>query len=184
MKTINLLPKTKQQELRWEGVLHSLTVVIWISVASFAVVMLVQYATKLFLDYQTKSVQNQIAQLNQQVSKQDNATLKLKIKNINNVISDYLSLAAAAPKWSQVLKAFAKLPPQGIYINSFAVSVPTKAVLISGFAPTREKVIELYNNILQDSQDFYNIDYPLENVAQPTNITFHFTFYVRDNLLQ
>ena len=56
--------------------------------------------------------------------------------------------------------------------------------MISGYSPTRELVISLYNSILQDDQDFKNIDYPLENVAKAIDINFHFTFSIQDSLLK
>ena len=76
------------------------------------------------------------------------------------------------------------MPPQGVKINSFNIDPVGKSVTINGISPTRDLVIELYNNILNDSNDFYNINYPLENVVLPVNVDFHFTFFIQDKLLQ
>jgi hypothetical protein len=57
-------------------------------------------------------------------------------------------------------------------------------VSITGFSPTRELVIQLYNNILQDNKDFYNVNYPFENLGKPTNVNFHFNFYLQSKLLK
>lgn len=182
MKTINLLPKIRQQELRYEIILRSLWVFISLSLASFVLVFLVQFGTKFYLQIEAGVIKGRVAQLRTQVNKQQNADIKARIQTLNNLASDYKNLADNSPKWSKVIKAFAPLPPAGIRVSSFTIDTQKKTVNITGLAPTRELVILLYNNILKDTANFSNIDYPLENVAQPTNINFHFTFKINDKL--
>ena len=184
MKTINLLPKTRQQELKLEALLGSLKAAIWLSVAGFLAVILAQVAVQLYLQSEEHYITASVEQLQAQDRKQENAQLKKQITHINNIIDDYKTLSFEQPKWSKVIKAFSGLPPDGVVISSFTVNFDKKSVYITGTAPTRDLVIQLYNNILSDNKDFYNIDYPLENVAQPKNINFHFQFYIQDSLLK
>jgi len=184
MKTINLLPKSRQEELRYEILLHSLWFVIILSLLSFAMVFLAQFGAKFYLQYQAVAIKDQISQLQIQVNQQQNADIKTKIQSINGLISDYNNLANNSPKLSRVIKAFAPLPPAGVKINSFAVDPTAKTISITGTSPTRDLVIKLYNNILLDTKDFSNIDYPLENVVEPTNVNFHFTFNIQDGLMK
>ncbi len=184
MKNINLLPKLKQQDFHYEIILSGLWTVVILSLLSFALVILAQIGTKLYLQAQTTGIKNQISELQGQVNKQQNTDVKTKVKDVNNIINDYVNLEKTSPKWSKVVKAFVALPPAGIKINSFSVDAAAKAVNITGISPTRELVIALYNNILSDSKDFYKVDYPLENILDSKNVNFHFTFYVRDTLMQ
>lgn len=167
-----------------ETILHGIMGLIWLSLATFVLVFAVQTGTKFYLGFEMSSLQNQIETLQQQVNKQTNAELKLRIKGINDIVNDYNSLSASGPKWSKLLKAFAPIPPAGVNISSFVVNSPGNIVTITGFAPTRDLVIELYNNLQQDTEHFSNVDYPLENVSRPADIQFHFTFSVKDNLLK
>ena len=64
-----------------------------------------------------------------------------------------------------------------------AIDPVKKSISINGFSPTRELVIELYNIIRNDTKDFKNINYPLENVALPKDNNFHFVFFIQDKLL-
>lgn len=184
MRAINLLPKSKQSELHYESLAHNMLAVILISVISFMLVLFAQFSVKVYLNQELSSTQSQIEILRQQVSKQDEASTRQEIQKYNNMIADYKNLADKVPKWSNVIKAFAKIPPDGIRINSFSVNVANRQVNISGISPTRELVIQLYNNILADNTEFSNIDYPLENVSHPTDISFHFSFLVNPNLLK
>jgi len=183
MKTINLLPKIRQQELYYDGILQNILMVIILSACSFGLVFVLQFGAKFYLQNQLASTKNSIEQLKNQVNKEDNAVLKQQITQINNTVLDYKNLAAAAPQWSRLIKAFAPLPPSNVQINSFVVD-SSKTVTINGFSPSREGVIQLYNNILKDSEHFSNIDYPFENVAHATDVSFHFTFNIQPGLLQ
>lgn len=184
MRIINLLPKEKQQELKYQSIASGMVKVWWVSIATFLVVVCAQFATQMYLEHQASQLAGSIEQFQDQVNKQDNAAIKIKITAINNSIGDAKMLRDEAPKWSKVLKAFSELPPPEVHITSFMVDLKNKSISISGRAPTREVVIELYNNILVDTAHFSGIDYPLENVAKPTNNNFHFTFSVLDEVLK
>jgi len=184
MRVINLLPPARQKLLEQEVVFGALLRFMGYSMLGFVLVIGAQFGVKLYLQNQAASIGDNIARLQSQVKKQENATTKEDIANINNYIADYKDLSQGIPKWSKVLKAFALLPPPGVVINSFSPDFDTKTITITGTALTRDAVIQLYNNILADSKEFTGIDYPLENVAAPKNNFFHFTFTVNDSLLK
>ncbi len=184
MKIINLLPKTRQYELKYEAIYHSLVSLFSISLLSFVIVFTLQFATKLYLKFQAEQLAGNINRLTEEVNKQDNTSLKQKITVVNNVITDYKNISDQNPRWSNLIKVFVPLVPDGVRVDSLTVNVKNKTVQISGFAPTREVVIAMYNNILADSDNFTNIDYPLENVARPKDINFHFMFTVKDEVLK
>lgn len=184
MRIVNLLPKKRQQELRYESMYRSLLTLFIFSLVSFAVVFMIQVGVKFYLSYQAGSIKNQISILQVLVAKQQDSDVKVQIKDINSFISQYNELAATSPKWSNVIKAFAVLPPKGVKINSFVVNSTNNTVTINGQSPTRELVIELYNKIKNDEKNFFDIDYPLENVAKPTNVSFHFTFHFKPELIK
>ena len=184
MKYINLLPKPKQQELRFESIFHSVLILIEISAVICALIFAGQLLTKVYLRYTTSALAGEIELIKKATNKEEYTQLKSKIKIINNQIVDYNALANANPKFSKVLRAFSEDVPDEVKINSFMASTEKKKIDISGFSPSREAVIILYNNINQDTQNFYNIDYPLENVSKPADVAFHFTFYIKDELLK
>ena len=184
MRIINLLPKIKQQELRYRGMFFSLMRFIVLAGVSFAIVIMLQLLGRFYLQYQLRHIQSGIEQLKTVSNKQENALLKARIKLINSQIGDFNTITLSTPTWSKVLRSFAELVPEQVAIQSFTADAVKKQVLISGFAPSREQVIALYNNIAADREHFSNIDYPLENVTKPTDVSFHFSFTVVDSLLK
>ena len=184
MKVINLLPKIRKQELAYIAMLRGFWVIVLLSLASFALVFLAQIGARLYLGLKADALQRQILVLQEQVNKKENAEIKAKIKAANDLVSDFKNLSDSAPKWSKVIKAFVSVPPEGVKINSFAIDPAKKSITISGLSPTRDLAIELHDRIQADSKDFYGIDYPFEIVAKATDISFSFTFNIKDELLK
>jgi translation elongation factor EF-4 len=60
----------------------------------------------------------------------------------------------------------------------------TKKLEVRGFSPTRELVLEFYYNIKDDTDNFASINYPLENVSRPTDVSFLFTIELKESLLK
>lgn len=183
MKIINLLPKIRQKELMYERLFSKSLKLVWLAVAGTFLVVGLQIGVKIYLQRQMADVQKEIESLKSQVSKSENDEIRQTIKKVNGYITDYKTLSTS-PKWSKVLDAFSKLPPPEVGIGSMQLDLAKRTVRIQGFAPTRESVIELYERIKADSENFENIDYPLENVAKPTDNSFHFTFTIKESLIQ
>ncbi len=183
MRIINLLPKEKQSELHYEEIFHSVSVAAALAGIILLLGLIGQLAVRVYLGQQIKSVQAKIEQTKRLTNKTENNELKLKIKLDNAEMTDFKNLAETTPAWSKVLLAFSAQVPDGIHINLLTADAATKRVTVNGQSPTRDAVIQLYNNIVQDSGNFRDIDYPLENVAKPTDVAFHYTFYIKDDLL-
>lgn len=179
-----MLPKSRQEELRYDAMLRGLWVVCALTLASFILVFVAQFGLRFYLKFEAGSIKSEIKELQVQVGKQQNSEVKNKIKELNNLIGDYNNLSQASPKWSKLVKAVVPLIPENVRLNSLNIDPAAKIISISGVSPTREQVIELYNNVLKDKTEFYNINYPLENVAKPKNVSFHFNFYYQDIVIK
>ena len=183
MKIVNLLPKYKQRELRFENYFHSVFVAGIVGIISLLLVVVIQFGINAYLQRQTTQLTTQIEQAKKLSNKQENAQLKTLVQDVNNKLKDYGDLVAASPAWSEALRAFAAQVPPGVKITLFSADTAKDQVDITGYAPARDQVIQLYNNIVADKDHFYDINYPLENVARPVNVDFHFTFFVQDKVL-
>lgn len=184
MKIINLLPKPHQEELKYRATFRSLLLFSGLCIISYVLVFAGQFGVRIYLDHVQRDVQQQTNEVKDFANKQENTDLKNRIRLINNQISDYTNTAGASPKWSNVLLAFTKVVPDGVAIQSLTVDYRKRLISIRGFARTREAVITVYNNILADTEHFQGIDYPLENVTKPTDVSFSFTFTVKEGVLK
>lgn len=183
MKRINLLPQHKQSDLYYEDLYHSVTTLVVLSIVILLLGVVAQVFVWIYLDRQEKVLTTEVVELQQQIDKSENAQVKQEIREINTLMTDFESLYLSTPQWSRVLKSFARLIPDGVLISSFVADSKTGEIEISGYSPTREQVIELYNNINGDKEHFKNINYPLENVAKPVDVQFNFSFFIQDGIL-
>jgi Tfp pilus assembly protein PilN len=184
MRIINLLPKPKQEELHYEALYHSLLTAAVFGVVTMVAVVLLDVGLGVYLQNQEKAVSVQIEQVKKQTDKDENAQIKTVVDGINQQLKDYEELSKISPMWSQALRAFSADVPDGVKITSFIGDTAKKQIDIQGFADTREQTIDLYNRVNQDKDHFKDIDYPLENVSKPKDVTFHFTFFVQDQTLK
>ncbi|HMQ01654.1 MAG TPA: hypothetical protein PKD79_01125 [Candidatus Doudnabacteria bacterium] len=183
MKRINLLPQPKQSEIFYEDIFRNVVTFVVLSVAILLLGILAQVGVWVYLEQKEARVIAEVSRIQQSIDESENAQLKQEVRQINVLMSDFENLSNTTPEWSKVLKAFTQLVPNGVRISEFNSDVATGIVDISGYAPTREAVIELYNNINGDKINFKDINYPLENVAQPTNIIFNFRFSIQEGIL-
>lgn len=183
MKRINLLPKPKQQELVYEQLFYGVIMAVSIAIAVLLIGVVVQLGVGAYLDRNAQVISSEIEQLKRIANKSENAEIKERIKLMNAQIGDFNNLAKSTPQWSGVLEAFVINVPAGVRITQFDAKAETQEIKISGYSPTRDLVIDLYNNINADKEHFKDIDYPLENVTQPTNVRFTFTFTIAEGIL-
>jgi Tfp pilus assembly protein PilN len=183
MRRLNLLPKSKQQELASEKLFYALSVASIIASAIVLIGILTQIGVYLYLKNNLKTVSAQVEDLKRSANKTQNAEIKKKINAVNVTLEDFANLSKKMPQWSKVLHAFVKQIPPGVKITNFTADKDKKEITIIGYSPTRSAVIDLYNNISADKEHFKDINYPLENVAQPTDVQFTFTFYIVDPVL-
>jgi Tfp pilus assembly protein PilN len=183
MKKINLLPKPKQKELMYERLFHNMLVAVVLAVCILMTGVVSQLVVWGYLERSQNTLIDDIDRLKKAIDKTESAQIKQEIRLVNSQMKDFEQLSALQPKWSSVLNAFAVQVPPGVQITDFVADSTTLKIDINGQSPTREQVIQLYNNLSSDQQHFKNIDYPLENVAKPKDVRFHFTFYIQDGVL-
>lgn len=183
-KQINLLPKSKLKQLELRSWFFGLLSLYVIAGISFGIVLVAQGGVLWYLKTREKSLEAETETLRQFASAKESTDVRKQVTLINNRVNDYNNLAQSTLHWSKLLTIFSQVVPVGVQIQSFAVDNTKKQVAISGYAPTRELVIQLHDNIAAKSRYFTKLDYPLENVTRPTNIVFHYTFTVLDEALK
>ena len=182
MKIINLLPPEEQKQLRQEKIFANIKIFFYFAIASYVLLFLSFLAWRTYILLNGSNLDLMVQRTQQLITQQNNDALKIKIQYNNNLVSDYNNLYPQSPKWSKILIEFANLVPNGVVLNSFNASSSDARIDIAGTAATRDEVLLLRQNIA-NAADFKNINLPLENIAKPDNVDFHYTFYVNDNVL-
>ena len=111
MKIINLLPKEKQKELQLRQLFNTVVSLVWVTAASFILVLLVLFGVKAYLQGEQTALKASIEDLKAQAGKEENAVIKSKVQQANDLVADYLSLSSQVPRFSKVVPVFPPLIP-------------------------------------------------------------------------
>ncbi len=180
---MNLLPKEKQEELFYSKMFHSIVVAFQIGFIILLLGLMTQIVLYVYLDNESKNTEAMVLNAKTETGKKEYADQRAQVRVVNTKMRDFQTLLDNTPKWSSVFNAFAKNIPPDVKITTFTANRQTKKVQIQGVSPTRELVIQLYNNINNDKEFFNGIDYPLENVTKPLDVSFKFTFNINEGIL-
>ncbi len=182
MKIINLLPPSEAENLKQIRTFSWVRTFVIASVGVYILVVLLLIGYRFYMASTLSGLDSQISAEKKIISQANNIVLQKQIDDTNHIIGDYNKLSDQNPNWSKILKGFANLVPQGIYIQGFTANADTGMVQVTGVAATRQEVLDLHASIAA-SPLFRDIDLPLDNLQKPTNVSFHYTFYVTNGSL-
>jgi len=115
---------------------------------------------------------NWLTSNNLSTNQQDNITaITNKIINYNQLIQKTTQIQAGHYNPVILISHFSSLIPEGVVINHLDISIADKTIAFSGYADSRDKLIDLENNFSQDDL-FSNFAYPISNLTEKENIYF------------
>jgi len=181
-RSLNLLPPQDQSNITLERITKRISnLFAWILI-SLLVVLVLLLGTKAYLAAQLSSVSDRVAMQQQIVSQEENKELKNRLDRLNSHLKNLVTFDAYQAEWSAALIEFAKVLPRNVSLDTFLADRTTGQIRITGFAKSRESVLELRENLL-DSDYFTNVNFPLSNLIRPNDVNFHYTFYVEETML-
>ena len=144
----NLLPQEEQQDISLERIQSRLLNFFILVTISVLIVALLFFLGRLYLSSRISDMRQQIEDQQKLVSKENNQKLKKSIDTLNAHLNNLVSLEQHHAQWSEALIAFARLVPQDVAVDSFTATRQTGVIKISGFAKTRDSVLQLRTNLL------------------------------------
>jgi|GEM_PF-4740359 len=169
--------------IKQERIFFNVRSATWFSIAVYVLLIGGLIGTRFYMQQNLGNLDNEIKKEQVIISKQDNVVLKNSISADNAAVQDYNNLAVLNPNWSKVLEKFVSLVPPGVEVQDFKGNTESGEIDITGTALSRDAVLQLRDNILNDPM-FKDINLPLDNLQQPANLSWHYAFFVKTNLLQ
>lgn len=177
MLKINLLPPQKKKELKLERINHLVVFYGSLAVLSFLIFLILLFNIQMFLSWKINDVKHQIAI--KETSLESQKELEEKIKELNATLTKIAKAQSQQPLWSPVIEKLALLIPSGIQLKNLSGNLESHTINISGFSPTRDKIL-LLESSLKNSIQFEITNAPLSNLTKPTNIDFQFGLKIKD----
>jgi Tfp pilus assembly protein PilN len=180
---VNLLPKDEQREVVLERITAKLkNLFAWI-LLSLLVLAGFLLATRIYLGSELSRVSEQVNMQRQVVSQAENRELKQQLDGLNTHLSNLVLLDEQQAVWSEVLIELARLTPVDTSIDTIQADRESFVIRLTGFSLNRDSVLQFRRNLLA-SEYFSDVDFPLSNLIKPTDVNFHYSFYVNENSLK
>jgi Tfp pilus assembly protein PilN len=180
---INLLPPEKKEELLREKRLRLMTI-LGISLLFFLVCFsLILFSIKTFVGGEIEAQEILFEQREKEVKNPQMQALEENLVSFNLVLSKLESFYYNQTELNEILEKISEIIPSEIYLTNLSiVPSPEKPFRIkcdlSGFSPTRDKLLELKKN-LEEEESFEGISLPPASWVEATNINFAVTFKIK-----
>jgi len=175
MIKINLLSPAEKKQLELANFIRlAISFGIWISV------FLIVFILLLVSTYGSLAIllkdQNRLIE----IRRADHKTQRLveieeTIKKVNDQLIDINLKQKELVVWTPALGELSEITLNGIYLDNFAYQASLNRINITGLANTRDTLL-FFQEQLEDSPYFIEIEAPLSNLIKQTNIDFSFSF--------
>ncbi|KKR21685.1 MAG: hypothetical protein UT50_C0005G0019 [Candidatus Moranbacteria bacterium GW2011_GWA2_39_41] len=178
---LNLIPQYQKDEiiqanrlksiLRWE---IELTI---IAIIFFSLLFSLNYLMKFNLEAQT----SEFASKQSKEKYESIASLDENFKTVNVMMTLDESIQKDQLYWSRMFDKLSSAISDGISVNKLANK--NYKVLIAGIADTRDVLIDMKDNLAQESC-FVNVNLPLSNLAAKDNVEFQIEFDIKEECIK
>jgi len=178
MLKLNLLPPRERKEMEWanlSSLATSLSAWFFVFLIIFA---LLSASTYFYLSILLRA-QTRLLEIRQNDPKiQRLVEIEKKIKQANVRLRQINLKQEQLVLWIPLLEEIAEIIPPEIYLNSFSYQLTDDQIYLSGWADTRDNLLA-FQNSLEESSSFVEVEAPLSNLLKQTDIDFSFTLHLR-----
>jgi len=178
MLELNLLPSQEKKEVELANLsrlVASLSVWFLVSLIIFALLLA---STFFYLSILLRA-QNRLIEIRQNDPKtQRLVEIEGKIQQANRRINQIYLKQNDLILWIPLLEEIANLTPGGVYLTNFSYQLAENQIYLRGWANTRDNLLS-FQNLLEESPFFVEIEAPLSNLLKQNDIDFSFTLYLK-----
>jgi Tfp pilus assembly protein PilN len=178
--SLDLLPEERKEQLKSTRLFRK---VIWFEIVFLfpIFVMIVILLDSLYvLNYEKDSVAKIYARQQDQQQYQNLKDFQDSFKQANNSATTALNFQNKNLHWTNVLRELGNIFPDNVSLSE--ISTKDFQIIITGSAKTRQDLLNLQSQ-LQQSVCFQNVDVPLSDMIQKSDIEFQVDFYVKTDCL-
>lgn len=183
MKQVNLLPKIEQRQIRLDVVTHQL-LRFWVIVpASVVILIILVFASQIYLRTQIASTSDQIAAEAQSLKTADTQNLESQVLDLNQQIRLVETVKKQHYEWSKALVELDRLLPNDLVITVVSLDRATGKIDLTGTAQNRDSILKFWSNVKKSTM-FKDINFPLANLEKPVDASFTFTLVINEEAIK
>lgn len=181
---INLLPPQEKEKLLLEKKKILITILLILVLYFLFCLIFILFSIKVYSQIQIEFQEALLLRTEKGLGESEIKNFQEKIKETNSTLTKINSFYQQQIYFSEILERISKTLPQETYLTNFSTAFYTKEkeetgikFSLSGFAPTRENLIEFKEN-LEKEEGFKEIYFPPTNWVKPTDIDFSLSFKI------
>lgn len=172
---INLLPPQQKKEIEKEEKFKLVFILGLLILVFFLFVALILFSIQIYLSGRLLS-QNIIFEAAQKRFEiPEIQDFQREIIALNQNIQELDSFYQNQIELTKILERISQIVPPGVYLTNFSWQKETSEIKILGFAPSREDLFKLKEN-LEGTDYFFSINFPPANWLKPKDIDFQVIF--------
>lgn len=184
---INLLPTEEKKRISSQRQKKIILTLGFILLVFLVVLSLILYSAKIYIQSQAEYQESLLKIQKKKKETTKIGTIESEFKKYNVKISRINAFYESQEKVSDVFKEIPEVFPSGIYLSSFSYRKlePKKGqekkyeaqVSMSGFSPTRKKLLNLVTENLREKEEWKDVFSPTSNWVQgEENVKFNLNF--------
>lgn len=177
---INLLPPLEKQNLKLEEKNRLISILAILFLIFLIFLILIFLSINFYLWGELESQRANLESKEKELKTTEIQSLEEKIEKLNLTLSQLNSFYQKNISLAAILEKISKILPQRTYLTNVSITPHEKELSfgLSGFAPNREILVELKQN-LRSQADFEEIYFPPSNWVNPSDIDFYLTFKIK-----
>lgn len=174
---INLLPPQQREELLAEEKFKLILTLGIIILAFLLSLILILFLIKISLSTDLEIQKIYFEQRKKELETLGIQELEERIKDYNLTLSKLKTFYQDKADLISILEKIFQALPQGTYLTSLNFNPQISQFSLTGFSPSREILLQFKEN-LEKTAGFKEIDFPVQNLIQTTNIDFSVNFKI------
>lgn len=175
---INLLPPEQKEELLKEDKLKIVAILGLAAIAVLAAQILLLLLIKNYLGADLEIQKIYSRERAEELQAPALGELEDKIKSSGQTFTQLDSFYKNQKSTLDVLEKISATLPESVYLTSLNFIPVSSQVSLTGFSPTREKLLSLREN-LEKEKIFSNVYFPQESWVNPADINFNVVFKLK-----
>ncbi|OGZ26983.1 MAG: hypothetical protein A2365_02670 [Candidatus Nealsonbacteria bacterium RIFOXYB1_FULL_40_15] len=174
---INLLPTKEKENLAAEKI-KKVMIILWLLIFFFILCLsCILFSIKVYLKEQVYAQETLLTSFKQNSEIERINAFKAESGKANQIIKRFADFYEGKFCFYCLIEEISDILPEGSRINDFLASSEGNQVVVSlsGFAPTREVLLSLKNN-LESKNNFKDILFPSSNWVKSSDILFSVKF--------
>jgi len=171
---MNLLPIKQRKRIKAQILYQNIVFSGLLLILLVLILMLVLGGLLIFLNFKYQEIEKGITDEQSRIIKTE--TVKSMERKVNELNKEIVSLKGIQEKQTGFYSVLVDLSENildQVVIYTIEIDGDLNKITISGFSPTREKLLVIKQKL---ESSYKNVDFPISNLTDPVNINFTFTY--------